>query len=98
MSNELKKDLKVLDKHFDFLQKTYYVESMGLFGSVVRGQQTESSDVDIVIELSRPIGFFKFIELEDFLSKVLKKKVDLVTKKALKPAIKKEILKEAVYV
>ena len=56
------------------------------------------SDIDILVELERPIDFFLFIELEEFLSKILQSKVDLVIKKALKPQIKEFILKEVEYV
>ena len=52
----------------------------------------------MLVEFSKPVGFFKFIELEEFLGKLTGKKVDLVTKKALKPAIKNEILQEVSYV
>lgn len=87
-----------LNENLGFLQSTYYVKSIGVFGSVARGDNTEGSDIDILVEFSEPIGFFKFIELEDFLSEILGEKVDLVTKEALKEAIKEGILNETVYV
>lgn len=74
------------------------VKNIGLFGSVVDKTNKESSDIDILVEFSAPVGFFKFIDLEEVLSKMLGKKVDLVTKKALKPAIKEAILQETIYV
>lgn len=74
------------------------MRSIGIFGSYARGDNKETSDIDLLVEFSAPIGMFKFIEMEEFLSKALGKKVDLVTKKALKPIIKDEILKETVYV
>lgn len=80
------------------LRSRYDVESLGVFGSVSRGEEKKGSDVDILVEFSVTPGFFKFIELEDFLSKLLGRKVDLVTKKALKPRIKNEILQEVSYV
>lgn len=80
------------------LHKKYHVERLGVFGSVVRGEQGKDSDIDIIVELESPIGFFDFIRLEKFLSRVLGSKVDLVSKKAIKPAIKEEILKETIYV
>ncbi len=89
---------KSINKYSDYLQNTYNVSNIGVFGSVSRGQQTKTSDLDILIELSQPLGIYKFLELEDFLGKILKKKVDLVTKKALKPAIKEKVLKEVIYV
>lgn len=98
MSKKLKENLKTINEHFGFLKKTYHVKKMGVFGSVATGKQTKESDIDILIEFSQPVGFFKFIELENFLSKILKNKVDLVSKKALKPIIKKNVLKEVVYV
>lgn len=81
-----------------FLQTKYNVKTIGVFGSVSRGEEKKSSDVDILVEFSEPVGFFKFIELEEFLGELIGKKVDLVTKKALKPTIGREILKEVVYV
>ena len=71
---------------------------MGIFGSSARGEAKRGSDIDVLVEFKQPIGFFEFVELENFLSKILRKKVDLVSKKALKPAIKKDILKETQYV
>lgn len=97
-NNFLEKKIKAIDQDFDSLQKDYNVKKIGVFGSVVRNKQTRKSDIDILVEFSRPIGFFQFIELENHLSKILRQKVDLVTKNALKPIIKKEILKEVVYV
>lgn len=88
----------VIHRHSNFLKDTYKVEKIGVFGSVAMGKNTEASDIDVLVALSEPIGFFKFIELEEFLSKVLSKRVDLVTQKALKPTIKQDILRELIYV
>ncbi len=92
----LKQILSILSRHRKELGKKYNVKEIGVFGSYVRGEQKKSSDIDILIELESPIGLFKFIELEEYLSKLLKIKVDLVTKNALKPRIGEHILKEAV--
>ena len=91
---EIKQNLK---EHFDLVTVKYKVKSIAVFGSYVRGEQNEGSDVDILVEFKGPIGFFKFIELEDYLSNILGLDVDLVTKKALKPRIGKHILEEAVF-
>lgn len=80
------------------LRERFKVETMGFFGSYVRGEQKKKSDLDILVDFSEPIGLFKFVELEDFLSQELGVKVDLVMRDALKPRIKDSILKEAVYV
>jgi uncharacterized protein len=80
------------------LAERFKVETIGLFGSYVRGEQKKKSDLDVLVEFSEPISLFKFIELEDFLSDSLGVKVDLVMKDSLKPRIKDSILNEAVYV
>lgn len=81
-----------------FLTEEYKVKEIGIFGSFARGEQAEESDIDILVEFSQPIGFFRFIDLEDHLSDILGLKVDLVSKKALKPNIGKNILNELVAV
>lgn len=92
-------NLKVkITEQMPFLQEKFHVKEIGFFGSVARGEETETSDVDILVEFELPIGFFDFIRLENFLSNIIGKKVDLVSKKALKPIIKDTILKEVVYV
>jgi hypothetical protein len=90
--------IEKIDKNLPFLKEKYNVKEMGLFGSVARGEEENSSDIDILVEFSSPIGFFDFIRLEDFLSGILGKKVDLVSKKAIKPIIKNDILEETIYV
>jgi len=87
-----------IQQHRDDLKKQYGVREIGLFGSYVKSEQVENSDVDILVELEKPIGFFKFLELEEYLEKLLGLKVDLVTKKALKPTIGRYILNELVIV
>ena len=96
-NGRLKQIAGIIDKNIGFLRDAYNVKSIGIFGSTVRGGYTRGSDVDVLVEFYKPIGFFKFIALEDCLGKILGIKVDLVTKKALKPLIKKEILKETVF-
>ena len=78
------------------MKKKYYVSKIGIFGSYARGEAGENSDIDILVEFEKPIGFFKFLELEEYLSDLLEIKVDIVSKKALKPHIGKNILKEVV--
>ena len=89
---------KKIAAQLPFLQEKFYVKEIGVFGSVARGDETEKSDIDILVAFSMPIGFFDFIRLEDFLSNLLGEKVDLVCKRALKLIIKDDILKEVIYV
>lgn len=92
---EIKETIKL---HKEDLRKEYGVKEIGIFGSYVRGEQKAISDVDILIELERPIGFVKFLKLEKRISDLLGVNVDLVTKKALKPYIGQRILQEVQYV
>src|SRR3989304_4270413 len=82
------------------LREKFGVKTIGVFGSYVRGEQKRGSDVDVLVEFSEDakIGFFKFLDLEEFLSRKLGVKVDLVTKDALKPYIGKCILQEVVMI
>jgi len=72
------------------------IESLALFGSAARGDIGPGSDVDLLIEFSRPVGLFHFMEVKDFLEEVLGYPVDLVTRDALKPQLREVILEEAV--
>lgn len=87
-----------MESELENLRTFYNVKRIGFFGSIVRNDFTDKSDIDVIVEFSEPIGFFKFMELERFLSKLLGFEVDLVTKNAIKPAVKKSIIKEAMYV
>jgi len=87
-----------ISKNRALLAENYKVKIIGIFGSYARGNIREKSDLDILVEFSESPDIFKFIELERFLSNLTGAKVDLVTKKALKPLIKNEILKETIYI
>jgi predicted nucleotidyltransferase len=86
-----------LAKHKRELRQKFKVESIGVFGSFVRGKQRKTSDIDVLVEFVEPVGLFEFLALEDYLSELLGVKVDLVSRKALKPHIGKRVLKEVVY-
>lgn len=72
------------------------VASLAIFGSAARGEAGSESDVDLLIEFSRPVGLFHFLEVKEFLERVLGRRVDLVTKAALKPQLREVILEEAI--
>jgi hypothetical protein len=97
MASELKSCMALINQNLNHLRSKFKVKRIAVFGSTARGSNKKDSDIDIMVEFDEPIGFFAFIELENYLSKILGAKVDLTTKKALKPTIKNEILKEAVY-
>ena len=79
------------------LYKDYSVKEIGLFGSFSDETFTEESDIDLLVEFERPIGW-KFFSLEIYLEKIFNRKIDLVTKNALKDQIKESILKQVNYV
>ena len=76
----------------------YSVKTIGVFGSVARNEQTVQSDIDLLVEFSKPVGFVTFMRLENFLSERLGKQVDLVTSDSLKPLIRQDVLSEVIYV
>ncbi len=94
----LKKIQQVLEGHKEYLKEKYKVKEIGVFGSYVRGERGEKSDLDILIDFYEKPDLFEFIEIEEYLSKILGTRVDLVMKSALKPYIGKYILEEVVYI
>jgi predicted nucleotidyltransferase len=94
---EIKAELETLKPS---LKERFEVETIGVFGSYTRGEQTKKSDIDILVTLSKDahVGLFEFMDLEEFLTKKLGVKVDLGTKASLKPHIGKRILEEVIMV
>ena len=92
----LKDIRKVLMNNRSQLEMKFKVKRIGIFGSYGRGEAKENSDIDILVEFSEPVGW-EFIDLKEFLESKLEAKVDLMTKKELKPQIKDRILNEVVY-
>ena len=76
------------------------MREIGIFGSFVRGEQKKRSDIDILVEFAdKDIpGLLKLSEMERYLQRLLRKKVDLVIKSGIRPELKKDILKEVVYI
>ena len=92
-------DLKsILQSHKEEINNKYGAVEIGVFGSYVKNEQDEVSDVDILVEFSKAIDLLTFINLKNYLSELLNVNVDLVMKKALKPNIGKRILKEVIYI
>jgi hypothetical protein len=79
------------------LKNKYKISTMGIFGSYVRGQQHDGSDLDILIDYDKAPSLVALIEIENMLSDLLGVKVDLVTSKGLKPQLRQHILDEVVY-
>ena len=75
----------------------FQVSRIGYFGSHAGGNQTKNSDLDLLVEFSKPVGW-KFFTLEKFLEQTLGLPIDLVTKNALKERMKEPILNQVIYI
>jgi len=91
--------LRLLKENDRILEEKFKVKSIGVFGSVTRGEQKETSDIDIIVEFSEPVGW-EIVDFQDFLEKLLGVRVDVVTKKAAmrKSLLWKSIKEEVIYV
>ena len=89
--------LRILGENTSNLEQ-FGVKSLALFGSVARDEADGNSDVDILVEFARPVGFFAFFGLQSYLENLLGCKVDLGTPDSLKPRLRERVLSEAVYV
>ena len=87
----------VLKGNMDEFTRKYHVARMAIFGSYARGDQNEKSDVDVLVEFDQPIGL-EFVDLADHLEHLLDKKVDLVSRGAVKPNRMRYISEELIYV
>lgn len=75
----------------------FHVSSIGYFGSYAQEQQTEKSDLDILVAFSQPVGW-EFFTLERYLEQSLGLRVDLVTQSALKERIKEAIINQTQFI
>ncbi len=89
---------KILKEHKQALETDYGVKEIGVFGSYTKSLETETSDIDILIDFQKAVDLLTFVHLKNYLSELLKVNVDLVMKKALKKKIGERILKEVVYI
>ena len=92
---ELKNNISSLKP---YIQENYDVDEIYIFGSYVRKDQNENSDIDLLVDFKKTPDLLTFIEIEEFLSKKLKHDVDLVPKRKLKPQLRDAILQEAIAV
>jgi len=90
--------LQILRQKNAELTQQFGVKSLLLFGSVARNESTSASDVDLLVEFSRPVGYFGLFALQDYLEKLLGCSVDLGTPESLKPYIKERIMGEIIHV
>lgn len=94
--NSLSEIKQILREKQDFLKQQFRVEKIGIFGSYARGEQTENSDLDIIIEYQIAPTLLMLIELKDYLTNLFGIPVDIVTKNGLKDRIKRQVLSEMI--
>lgn len=79
--------LQILNEHKTEIKERFGVKSLTLFGSTARDENTPTSDIDLLVEFSQPVGYFRLFELQDYLETVLGCRVDVGTPNSLKPSI-----------
>ncbi len=89
---------RVLREHAPVVAERYGVQVVGIFGSYARGEQHESSDLDLLVEYLQPISLLDLVGAELYLSDVLGVKVDLVPRRAVRKELRDHIFREAVAV
>jgi predicted nucleotidyltransferase len=94
----LHKIKQTLAAHKEELRERYKVIEIGLFGSYVKGEQKESSDVDVLVEFEAPVSLLHIVSLENHLCDILGMKVDVVPKKNIREELRDNIMKEAISV
>src|SRR3989304_3583945 len=84
--------IRILSARSAELAQKYGVKSLALFGSVSRDEAGSASDVDLLVEFDRPVGYFGLFALQDHLEKLLGCSVDLGTTDSLKPRIRERVM------
>jgi hypothetical protein len=94
--SRMKRDqvIRILSRQRGELANKYGVKSLALFGSVARDEATVTSDVDLLVEFDRPVGYFGLFALQDHLESLLGCKVDLGTPGSLKPRLREQLMIE----
>lgn len=93
---DIKEIKKILNIHKNNLKEKYGVIKLEIFGSYVRAEQKEASDIDILVEFEKPISLLQIVSLENYLSDLIGIRVDIVPKKNIRTELKEFILKEAI--
>ena len=87
----------IMHEKKSYLEEKYHVSRIGIFGSCARGESCADSDIDLLVEFSRPIGL-DFVSLADELESMLGHRVDLVPANAVSPGMMAHIREDIIYV
>lgn len=98
-NDELINILSFLKTNRQYLQSKFHVKEIGIFGSVARGEQSNDSDIDILVNFDKHHkDFLNYMRLRHYLEKTFDRRVDLVMHNSIKPRIKEKIMNEVIYV
>lgn len=89
---------EILAKNKEKIEGQYKVRRMGIFGSYVRGEQKEDSDVDVLVEFEEPVSLLKLVNFENFLKDITGVKVDVVPENDIRPELREIIFNEVSYI
>lgn len=90
--------LNVLKSLAEIVKKNYHAEIIGIFGSFARGEEKDTSDIDVLVQFDDDASLFDLVGLADFLEEQFHIKVDIVPIDTIREEIKEDVLKEAVYI
>lgn len=93
--NEIK---KIINEYRLVLEEKFKVKTIGIFGSYVRDEQKEKSDIDIIVEFKEPVSILHIVSLENYLSDILGIKADVVPKRNIRKELENNILKETIFI
>ena len=94
----LNKIIGLIQSLKETIRTEYKAEVVGIFGSFVRGEEKESSDIDILVKFNDDADLFDFMGLSIFLEEKLGRRVDVVPYDTVRPELKERIMKETVTV
>ncbi|MGV8143162.1 MAG: nucleotidyltransferase family protein [Methanothermobacter sp.] len=89
---------EILTENKERIKGNYRVKRLGIFGSYVRGEQREDSDVDILVTFDEPISLLKLVNFENYLQDITGIKVDVVPENSIRPELRDIILNEVSYI
>ena len=89
---------EILTENKERIKGNYRVKRLGIFGSYVRGEQREDSDVDILVTFDEPISLLKLVNFENYLQDITGVKVDVVPENSIRPELRDIILNEVSYI
>ncbi len=89
---------EILTENKEKIKVNYKVKRLGIFGSYVRGEQREDSDVDILVTFEEPVSLLKLVNFENYLKDITGIRVDVVPEKSIRPELRENILNEVSYI